>query len=250
MHPSDLGRRRGRRLGRLEYTGEGLEPDHVPAAPWDVVQEWVHAAHHRALEKGDVPEPAAVALATVDADGAPDVRTVLCRDVSTDGLRFYTSLVSAKAEQMAADPRVALTWTWPSMFRALRFRGVAEELPRDEVTAYFRQRPWGSRISAHASRQSHPLADRAELVAREAELAGRWPDRAREDDVPTPDHWGGYLVRPYQVEVWTGRQSRMHDRWRWTLTEPLDLTRPVADQGDLLLPLDDETAWTHLALQP
>ncbi|WP_462418506.1 pyridoxamine 5'-phosphate oxidase [Kytococcus sp. Marseille-QA3725] len=250
MHPSDLGRRRGRRLERLEYTGEGLDSDQIPDAPWGVVKEWIHTAHHRALERGDVPEPGAVALATVDADGAPDVRMVLCRDVDTDGLRFYTSLVSAKAEQIAADPRVAVSWAWPGMFRALRFRGVAEVLPREDVTAYFQQRPWGARISAHASQQSHPLQDRRTLARREAELAERWPDRARQDDVPTPEHWGGYLVRPYQVEVWTGRQSRMHDRWRWQLTEPIDLRAPVEEQRALLLPMDDVTAWMHTLLQP
>ncbi len=250
MHPSDLGRRRGRRLERLEYTGEGLDPGSLPLAPWAVVNEWVAMAHQRALERGDVPEPGAMALATVDAEGAPDVRTLLCRDVSPEGLRFYTSLVSAKAEQMASDPRVAVSWTWPGMFRALRFRGVVEELPREDVTAYFQQRPWGARISAHASRQSHALASHAELTEREAELAARWPDSGRRDDVPTPDHWGGYLIRPYQVEVWTGRQSRMHDRWRWSLIEPLDQTRPAAEQTRLLLPLDDETAWATTLLQP
>ena len=151
--------------------------------PWSVIDEWVLAAHHRALERGDVPEPAAIALATVDADGAPDVRTVLCRDVSPQGLRLFTSLVSAKAGQIAADPRVAVTWTWPSMFRALRFRGVAEELPRDQVDEYFRQRPWGARIGAHVSRQSHAMATRQELVDRQAELTTRWPDRSRPDDV-------------------------------------------------------------------
>ncbi|WP_374928586.1 pyridoxamine 5'-phosphate oxidase [Kytococcus sedentarius] len=250
MHPSDLARLRGRRLQRLEYLGEGLDPASLPVAPWAVVNEWVSMAHHRALERGDVPEPGAMALATVDADGAPDVRTVLCRDVSPEGLRFYTSLVSAKADQIGHDPRVAITWAWPGMFRALRFRGVAQELPREDVTAYFQQRPWGARISAHASLQSHPLGSRAELVAREEELAAQWPDRSRRDDVPTPDHWGGYLVRPYEVEVWTGRQSRMHDRWRWELVEPVDHTQPAAGQRGLLLPMDDDTAWTHSLLQP
>lgn len=250
MHPSELARRRGRRLERLEYTGEGLDPESLPPAPWSVIDEWVSAAHHRALERGDVPEPAAIALATVDADGAPDVRTVLCRDIAPQGLRLFTSLVSAKAEQIAADPRVAVTWTWPSMFRALRFRGVAEELPRDQVDEYFRQRPWGARIGAHVSRQSHAMATRQELVDRQAELTTRWPDRSRPDDVPTPGHWGGYLVRPYQVEVWTGRQSRLHDRCRWELAEPLDPTQSAADQRALLLPLDDETAWTRTLLQP
>lgn len=250
MHPSNLGRRRGRRVERLEYTGEGLDPATLPQAPWLVVEEWVRAAHQRALERGDVPEPGAMSLATVDADGAPDVRTLLCRDLSPEGLRFYTSLVSTKAEQVRADPRVAIAWTWAGMFRALRFRGVAEELPRQDVDAYFQQRPYGARISAHASQQSHPLDTPAELQEREAALAARWPDRGSARDVPTPDHWGGYLVRPYQVEVWTGRPSRLHDRWRWTLTEPLDPTRPAGEQRARLLPLDDETAWERVLLQP
>lgn len=269
MDPSDLPADRSRRVQRLEYAGEALDVDALPTAPWALVEDWVRVAHERAVSGTSraggrrvgarvdgvgptVIEPAALELATVDADGAPDVRTVLCRDISPEGLQLFTSLVSAKARQIQHEPRVAVTWTWPGIFRALRFRGLAEELPRDVVDEYFRNRPWGARIGAHASRQSHPLENRDELVAREAELVARWPDTGAETDVPTPEHWGGFLVRPTSVEVWTGRVSRLHDRWRWVQPEAVGGTggpRPGLQGGDLA-PLDDDAAWTRTLLQP
>ena len=122
------------------------------------------------------------------------------------------------------------------MFRAVRFRGVAHELGRDEATDYFGQRPWGSRISAWASRQSRLIKGRAALEQAFEEYAERWPDHGRPTDVPVPDRWGGYRIRCDEVEFWAGRRNRLHDR----------LVFERVAEGTL----DDAAAWRVLRRQP
>lgn len=228
----------GDRLGaaRVDYDGEGLSEDRCPAAPLPIVLAWVQAAVARSAERGDVPEPTALSLATADADAAPDVRTVLMRDLDARGPSFFGGLDSAKGRQLAARPQAAVSLTWPSMFRAVRMRGTVEELPREEVEAYFRTRPWSSRVGAHASAQSHPLADRTTLEAAYAECARRWPDTGSPDDVPVPPRWGGWRLLADRVELWAGRRSRLHDRVVW---------ERVAPGG-----LDEPSAWTRSRLWP
>lgn len=221
---------------RIDYEGPGLGEGEVPAAPYPLLQVWVEEAVARDVERGDVPEPAAMAVATVDADGRPDVRTVLMRFLDPRGPGFVTNLDSAKGEQLRANPGIAATLTWPAMFRAVRFRGTAELVSRAEVTEYFGQRPWGSRISAWVSRQSSPLADRRELEERFAEYAVRWPDRGRPDDVPVPDFWGGVRVHAESVEFWAGRRDRLHDRVRYRRTAAGDLAQPRAWSWERLQP--------------
>jgi pyridoxamine 5'-phosphate oxidase len=147
-----------------------------------------------------------------------------------------TNLESTKGRQILARPHIAASLTWPSMFRAIRFRGSAELVDRAEVEAYFRQRPWAARISAWASDQSRPVPDRATLEATYGEYAVRFPDHGRPGDVPVPDHWGAVRLRPDRVEFWAGRVNRLHDR--------LVLTRIGA--GDL----DDAASWQVTRLQP
>lgn len=218
------------RLGaaRVDYDGEGLSEDRCPAAPLPIVRAWVEAAVARSAAQQDVPEPTALSVATVGADGCPDVRTVLMRDLDARGPSFFGGLDSAKGRAMAARPRVAVALTWPSMYRAVRMRGGVEELSREEVAAYFRTRPWGSRIGAHASPQSERLADRATLEAAYEECARRWPDSGSPDDVPVPPRWGGWRVVADRVELWAGRRSRLHDRIVWERVAPGGLDEPAA----------------------
>lgn len=221
---------------RIDYTGTGLSEDEVAPTPWRQAKAWVDDAVERSRAQADVPEPYAISVATVDADGAPNVRTVLMRFFDERGPGFLTNTSSAKGSELAGNPHVAASLTWPAMFRAIRFRGRAVPLGRDEVTDYFGSRPWGSRISAWASRQSEPATSRAELETAYAKYADRWPDHGQPDDVPVPDFWGGYRISCDEVEFWGGRTNRLHDR--------LVFSR-VADGS-----LDDAEAWSLGRRQP
>ena len=197
---------------RIDYDGEGLSESNVPAAPFELITDWVRAAQDRQLREGDVPEPTAISIATANVAGEPHVRTVLMRYLQADGPGFYTNLESAKGRDIAENCAIAGALTWPMMFRAIRFTGRATQLDRDTVLGYFQTRPWGSRIGAWVSKQSQPLASRAELEAANAQVAARYPDHGKPDDVPLPDFWGGYRIECDEVEFWAGRSSRLHDR--------------------------------------
>jgi len=196
---------------RREYSGEGLTESDLAATPWEQARLWVDDAVYRSVED-DVPEPLAMSLATVDAAGRPDVRAVLMRFFDPAGPGFVTNLESAKGIQIAGSPAVAAALVWPGMYRAIRFRGTARELGRGEVERYFGERPWGSRISAWASRQSQVIEDRSDLEEAYERYAAQWPDRGVRDDVPVPDFWGGYRITCDEVEFWAGRSNRLHDR--------------------------------------
>lgn len=223
-------------VSRVDYDGEGLSEEHVAPTPWQQAQRWVDDAVERSRSRDDVPEPHALSVATVDASGAPNVRTVLMRLFDERGPGFLTNTDSTKGVELAGSPAVAASLTWPSMYRAVRFRGRAELLDRGEVADYFASRPWGSRISAWASQQSQPVTSRAELDAAYETYAARWPDRGTADDVPLPDFWGGYRIVCDEVEFWGGRRNRLHDRLVFTRT---------ADGS-----LDDAAAWVLGRLQP
>lgn len=197
---------------RREYTGEGLTEAELAATPWEQARRWVDDAVYRSAEREDVPEPLAMSLATVDQEGRPDVRTVLMRFFDPAGPGFVTNLESAKGIQIAGNPAVAAALVWPGMYRAIRFRGAAHQLSRGEVERYFAERPWGSRISAWASRQSQVIGARAGLEEAYERYAAQWPDRGGRDDVPVPPYWGGYRISCDEVEFWAGRRNRLHDR--------------------------------------
>lgn len=219
-----------------DYPGEGLSESELAATPLRQVRDWLAQAEERQARQGDVPIPTALAVATVDAAGMPNVRTVLLRFLDEAGPGFVTDLGSAKSTEITATGGIAATLTWPSMFRAVRFRGRAVPLARDEVTAYFLARPWGSRISAWASQQSRPVADRETLLAAYDAYARRFPDTGSPGDVPVPDEWGGWRIGCEEVELWAGRRDRLHDRLVYVRTGP----------GGL----DVEDAWTVHRRQP
>ncbi len=195
---------------------DGLSEADLLGSPYLQVRAWVDEAVALAGERPDVPEPTAMSVATVDAQGAPNVRTVLLRFLDERGPGFVTNLESTKSTELAADPRVAASLTWPSLHRAIRFRGRAVPIERDAVRAYFVSRPYGSRLSAWASEQSRPVAGRAELERRWSQLETRFPETGSPDDVPLPDFWGGWRVVPDEVELWAGRRNRLHDRLVFT----------------------------------
>lgn len=168
--------------------------------------DWL--ADARGTEPND---PNAMALATVDADGRPDARMVLLKDVDARGFTFYSNQESAKGEQLWAHPNAALLFHWKSLRRQVRVRGSVEPVSAAEADAYFASRAKESRVGAWASDQSRPLADRATLEGRVAELMARFEGA----DVPRPERWTGWRVKPEQIEFWRDRSFRLHDRLRF-----------------------------------
>ncbi len=233
---------------RVDYTGEGLSEDELAPTPWQQIRRWVDQADARGRDGADVPEPRALSVATVDASGAPNVRTVLMRFLDERGPGFVSSRDSTKGQELAANPHIAAALTWPAMFRSIRFRGTVEEVDRDEVATYWASRPWGSRISAWASNQSQPATGRAQLEADFDRYAAQFPDHGQDDDVPVPPFWGGFRIRCSEVEFWGGRRNRLHDRLVFTAVGTGG--GAAAQDVDLRPGLDDAAAWVLVRRQP
>lgn len=162
-----------------------------------------------ALAKAKEPnDPNAMALATVDADGSPDVRMVLLKDFDARGLTFFTNIESAKGRQLAACPRAALLFHWKTIRRQIRLRGAVEPVSAAEADAYFATRARGARIGAWASAQSRPLESRFAL---EKAVAARTLEFGL-GEIPRPPHWSGFRLTPRSAEFWVNRPFRLHDR--------------------------------------
>ena len=174
--------------------------------PLEEVRRW----YDEAVAAG-LPEPNAMALATASPDGIPSVRIVLLKGIDDRGLQFFTNYGSRKGRELAENPRAAVTLHWQPLQRAVRAEGAVERLTEEESDAYFASRPRGSRLGAWASRQGTPIPDRETLLAALAEAEARFPG----EHVDRPDRWGGYRLVPSAVELWQGRENRLHDRAHW-----------------------------------
>nr|WP_254696047.1 pyridoxamine 5'-phosphate oxidase [Palleronia sp. THAF1] len=160
--------------------------------------------------KTEPNDPNAIALGTVDANGLPNVRIVLLKEIEADAFVFYTNYDSAKGLELTASGQAAFAIHWKTMRRQVRVRGTVEREDGAQADAYYASRDLGSRLGAWASEQSRPLADRATLEARVKEAADRFGDAP-----PRPDHWGGFRIRPVEIEFWQDGEHRLHDRERW-----------------------------------
>src|SRR5262245_27324891 len=155
-----------------------------------------------------LPLPEAMSLATVTSEGKPTARMVLLKRVDADGFVFFTNYRSAKARELADNPNASLVFFWPQLERQVRIEGVVTKTSAAESREYFATRPRGSQIGAWASPQSDVISAREVLEQRQAELEETYRDR----EVPWPEHWGGYCLKPDRIEFWKGRSDRLHDR--------------------------------------
>jgi pyridoxamine 5'-phosphate oxidase len=207
-------------------TGGRLSGIFAAEDPYALARSW--------LENAEASEPEdanAVALATVDAHGLPNVRMVLLKEIEASqtkgGFVFYTNFESAKGLELKANSKAAMVFHWKSLRRSVRLRGEVELVPAGQADTYYASRAYQSRIGAWASRQSRPLANKRTLLAEVARVAAKHPRNP-----PRPAHWGGYRIRPVEIEFWSNGDFRLHDRFRWTRLKP------------------DSTSWTVQRLNP
>lgn len=212
--PSTVGE--GDRAAGADGVGENLDPSWLHGdPPWlELFDVWLHEA----LD-ARIPEPNAMVLGTVDADGLPVTRAVLCKGADADGITFFTNYDSDKGRDLAAHPYAAVTFPWIALERQVHVRGQVEKVTPEETAEYWNKRPRGSQLSASASAQSQPIGSRTELEARAADEAARFGGFSSGAPVPVPGNWGGYRIRPRVVEFWQGRANRLHNRVRLTRTD-------------------------------
>jgi pyridoxamine 5'-phosphate oxidase len=195
--------------GSSEKDGSpGLDADWL-ADGWIVLlRKWLADA-----EEAGIAEPNAIVVGTVDAEGRPATRTVLCKGVDETGITFYTNYGSAKGQQLAATPYASATFPWFALGRQVHVRGAVTKVTAETTASYWSKRPRGSQLGAWASHQSSPIASREALERQLAEVTERFADV---EAVPVPPNWGGYRIAPDVVEFWQGRENRVHNRIRVT----------------------------------
>lgn len=222
-----------------------LLPDRLPADPMPTARAWFDEAHEKKVQ----PNPNALTLATIDPDGRPSARIVLCKSFETEpgSIVFYTNYESRKGEALGAHPRAAVVFHWDALGKQIRLEGPVTRVSEAESDAYFHSREWTKRVGAWASDQSRPAASRAALMEQLAErmlqlgvplddLADH-PDDV-ELDIARPAHWGGYRLWVEWAELWIQSDARVHDRARWT--------RELTPKGEAF----DVGPWSATRLQP
>ena len=192
---------------RYEHIGKGLRRSDLDPNPIKQFANWFTTA----IETG-IRDVNAMSLATASQDAKPSVRIVLLKSFDEDGFVFFTNYESEKGKQLEANPYAALGFYWIELDRQIRISGKVDKTSREESQTYFHSRPVGSQLSAWASRQSAVLDGRRVLDARMEEMNERFADKR----VPLPPHWGGYRLKPDNMEFWQGRSNRLHDRFRYT----------------------------------
>ena len=187
---------------RQDYSSQSLNEEDCTAQPLEQFQHWLSEAM-----QAKVNEPTAMNLATVGDNGRPQARIVLLKEVAAEGLVFFSNYQSRKGRALAHNPYAAVTFFWPELERQVRIEGIVQHLNNTDSDAYFKTRPYTSRIGAWASQQSEVISSKLELMTRATKFAAKYLLA-----VPRPPHWGGYVLIPDQFEFWQGRPSRLHDR--------------------------------------
>ena len=181
--------------------------------PFEIARRWLSEA-----EASEINDPNAIALSTVDADGMPNVRMVLLKEIEADAFVFYTNYDSRKGQEIAAAGKAAFVLHWKSLHRQIRVRGTVTREDGEKADAYFASRSLKSRLGAWASRQSQPLASRTDLMAEVAKVTARLGPNP-----PRPPFWGGFRITPTEIEFWADGTFRLHDRFRWIRPVEKDL---------------------------
>ncbi len=197
---------------RKDYEQRSLRREGLPDNPYAQFQQWLEAVFASAQL-----EPTAMVLATVGEGGMPSARVVLLKGHDEDGLLFYTNYTSRKARELERGGLASLCFFWGALERQVRVEGAVERATAEESDSYFSSRPRGSQVGAWASPQSVAVSGREALDERVTEIERRFDGQ----DVPRPDFWGGYRLRPRRWEFWQGRRSRLHDRFVYTCEDGL-----------------------------
>ncbi len=195
---------------RLDYLKSSLLEGDVAIDPITQFDKWWQDAL-----TAEVLEANAMSLCTIDENNFPDSRVVLLKSFNKDGLVFFTNYQSNKAKDIARSPKVQVQFFWKELERQVRIKGVAFKIAKEESEAYFKSRPKSSQIGAWASQQSQVIKNRLVLEEAEEKLNKEYINA----EVPYPEHWGGYLIKPITFEFWQGRSSRLHDRLHYTLEQ-------------------------------
>lgn len=246
LYPADPARLAAALAAACTFKGRTL-PEPLPTDPMPLVAVWLTDA---AASKSQ-PNPNAMTLATVDPDGSPSARVVLCRglDERAGSVAFYTNRTSRKGKSLLARPRACAVFWWDVLERQVSIEGPVTLAPDTESDAYFASRPVLSRVAAWASDQSAPVASRADLEARNRAMEARFgikPGMSEDElsrlSVPRPPHWGGYRLWAERVELWLGHPTRLHDRAAWTRT-----LETATDRG---VPVFKGGPWNATRVQP
>jgi len=191
---------------RREYLLGGLNRKDISDSPFEQFEQWFNQA-----DKANIPDPCAMSLATVSAEGKPTLRTVLLKTFDEKGFVFFTNYTSQKSQQISENPNVSLLFPWTELERQIEINGKAEKISTAESLKYFLSRPRGSQLGAWASNQSSHINTRAMLENQLQKMKNKFS----KGEIPLPDFWGGYRVVPETIEFWQGGEDRLHDRFEY-----------------------------------
>jgi pyridoxamine 5'-phosphate oxidase len=231
----------------LVHAADNLLPEPLPSEPGGIFKAWFD----RARDENVQPNPNAMTLATVEPDGSPSARIVLCKQLNVDQgyLVFHTNYLGRKGRAIAHLPRAAAVFHWDTLDKQVRIEGPVVKSPIAESDAYFQTRPWISRVGAWMSAQSEPISSRAAMRERLFETYRRFgidpeapPGREAKIDIPRPPHWGGFRVYFERVELWCAGEGRLHDRAVWT--------RTLKATGEMNAGFESASPWVGTRLQP